>query len=438
MSASEPNRHAAPCLRRSMGKSNMFTVFAFLGLFFCSLVAFPQSFVVTNVRVFDGEVVYPSTDVTVRNGRITAVGSSLTTNDVPYIDGAGATLLPGLIDAHTHTEQVGQLEESLRFGVTTVLDMGTFPPYEVPLREAAATRVDIADFRSAGILATAPGGHGTEYGIEIPTVAGPEEAVDFVRQRSQEGVDFLKIVMNGVRAARTGMPTLGEGTVRALVSSGHEAGLMVLAHVESQDDVRLAISAGVDGLVHHWRDSGAQPELAELLASNNVFVMPTLTAIDGLLGLGQQALLQDERVVPYLSDLAQRELTKELPTRSLGVNYRKNANQAMVSLIEEGVQLLAGSDASTGNTGIVHGASLHRLLELFVGVGLSPIETLRTATSNVAEAFSLSDRGRIQPGLRADLVLVRGDPTVDITATRDIIRVWRGGVELSRREFGGH
>jgi len=411
--------------------NNMFFVITFFFLLVVSWDAFPQSFVVTNARVFDGKMLYTNTDVIVRDGRIASLGSSSISEDIPHINAAGETLLPGLIDAHAHTQEVGQLEESLRFGITTVLDMGTFPPYEIPLREAAATRADVADFRSAGILATAPGGHGTEFGIEIPTVAGVEEAVDFVRQRSQENVDYLKIVMNGVRAARSGMPTLGEDTVRALVNSGHEAGLMVLAHVESQEDVRLAISAGVDGLVHHWRDSGAQPELAELLASNDVFVMPTLTAIDGLLGLGPQALLQDERVVPYLSDLAYRELTKELPTPPPGISTI-TANQATTSLIRAGVQLLAGSDAFTGNPRIVHGASLHRLLELFVDAGLSPIEALRTATSNVAEAFGLSDRGRIQPGFRADLVLVRGDPTEDITVTRDISRVWKAGIELQR------
>jgi len=412
----------------------MVLVVTFFSLLVVSWDAFPQSFVVTNARVFDGKMVYTNMDVVVRDGRIASLGSSSASEDIPHINAAGETLLPGLIDAHTHTQEIGQLEESLRFGITTVLDMGTFPPYEIPLREAAATRVDVADFRSAGILATAPGGHGTEFGIEIPTVAGVEEAVDFVRKRSQENVDYLKIVMNGVRAARNGMPTLGEDTVRALVNSGHEAGLMVLAHVESQGDVRLAISAGVDGLVHHWRDSGAQPELAGLLAANNVFVMPTLTAIDGLLGLGPQALLQDERVVPYLSDLAYRELTKELPTPPPGISTTI-ANQATTSLIRAGVQLLAGSDAFTGNPRIVHGASLHRLLELFIDAGLSPIEALRTATSNVAEAFGLSDRGRIQPGFRADLVLVRGDPTEDITVTRDILRVWKAGVELQRQSF---
>ncbi len=415
-------------------RNNMFLVVTFFFLLVVSWNAFPQSFVVTNARVFDGKMLYTNTDVMVRDGRIVSLGSSSVSEDIPHINAAGETLLPGLIDAHAHTQEIGQLEESLRFGITTVLDMGTFPPYEIPLREAAATRVDVADFRSAGILATAPGGHGTEFGIEIPTVAGVDEAVDFVRKRSQENVDYLKIVMNGVRAARNGMPTLGEDTVRALVNSGHEAGLMVLAHVESQGDVRLAISAGVDGLVHHWRDSGAQPELAGLLAANNVFVMPTLTAIDGLLGLGPQALLQDERVVPYLSDLAYRELTKELPTPPPGISTTI-ANQATTSLIRAGVQLLAGSDAFTGNPRIVHGASLHRLLELFVDAGLSPTEALRTATSNVAEAFDLSDRGRIQPGFRADLVLVRGDPTEDITVTRDILRVWKAGVELQRQSF---
>ena len=134
------------CIRGYIG-NNMFLVVTFFSLLVVSWDAFPQSFVVTNARVFDGKMLYTNTDVMVRDGRIVSLGSPSISEDIPYINAAGETLLPGLIDAHAHTQEVGQLEESLRFGITTVLDMGTFPPYEIPLREAAATRADVADFR---------------------------------------------------------------------------------------------------------------------------------------------------------------------------------------------------------------------------------------------------------------------------------------------------
>jgi imidazolonepropionase-like amidohydrolase len=394
-------------------------------------VVFADDFVITNASVFDGERLLPPTNVIVRDGLISSIDAEADTRGLDQVDGTGATVLPGLLNAHAHTEDAEQLRESLRFGVTTVFDVGTFPPNGPILREAAATRVDVADFRSSGIMAAAPGGHGTEFGIDIPTVANPDEAAGFVRGRLDENADYLKIVINGVRNKRDGMPTLEPDTVNALTRSAHESGLMVLAHIESVEDVELAVSAGVDGLVHHWRDSGAQPELSRLLASNNIFVMPTPTAPDGLMGVGPKALMNDDLISPYLSDLSREQLTKELDVPP-GITMDENF-AGIRSLSEAGVLLLAGSDAFTGNPRIVHGASMHRLLELFVAAGVSEVATLRSATANVADAFELTDRGRIKPGLRADLVLVRGDPTTDIMVTRDILGVWRQGNEVNRQ-----
>ena len=95
--------------------------------------------------------------------------------------------------------------------------------------------------------------------------------------------------------------------------------------------------------------------------------------------------------------------------------------------------ILAGTDAP--NPGTAHGASIHRELELLVRAGLSPLEALRAATSVPARAFALHDRGRIAPGLRADLVLVDGDPTRDILATRNIVAIWKLGRIVDRESY---
>ncbi|HWM91443.1 MAG TPA: amidohydrolase family protein, partial [Thermoanaerobaculia bacterium] len=101
-------------------------------------------------------------------------------------------------------------------------------------------------------------------------------------------------------------------------------------------------------------------------------------------------------------------------------------------LHEAGVPILAGTDQAT------HGISIHRDLELLVQAGLEPIDALEGATSAAAKAFGLTDRGRIAKGLRADLVLVQGDPTVNIKATRAIQRVWKTGVEIDRMIPAAH
>lgn len=206
-----------------------------------------------------GERLLVETNVVVQNGIVRVVGRQVPVRwrKLASVDGTGATLLPGLIDAHTHTRRISQLQVALRFGVTTVLDMWS-PEGDRELREAAARRTDVSDFRSSGILATVPSGHGTEYGIRIPTVAGPDAAARFVADRVADGADYLKIVLNGVRAATHGAPTMDAPTARALVEAAHSRGLLVVAHIEDLNDVRIAITSGVDGLAHIWREGAMQ------------------------------------------------------------------------------------------------------------------------------------------------------------------------------------
>ena len=176
-----------------------------------------SSFIIRHARVFDGKHVLRDTNVVVEAGIVRAVDREVPDRwrNLPVVDGTGATLLPGLIDAHNHTRTVAQLQDALRFGVTTVLDMWS-PEGDRALRDAAARRTDVSDFRSSGILATVPGGHGTEYGIPIPTVSGPDAAASFVAARIADGVDYLKIVLNGVRAATNSTPTMDAATCRAV------------------------------------------------------------------------------------------------------------------------------------------------------------------------------------------------------------------------------
>ncbi|MEO0572286.1 MAG: amidohydrolase family protein [Bacteroidota bacterium] len=397
-----------------------------------NLYAQDSSFIIKNVRVFDGSLTINETNVVVKNGVINGIGPTLKVPDIPNIDGKGFTLVPGFLNAHAHTEYVDQLKESLRFGVTTVLDMGTFPEHDKTLRNAAASRKDVADFRSSGIFITPPGGHGTEYGYRIPTINNtPDKAKAFVDQRIKLGADYLKIVINGVRNKRNGTPTLDSATVHALIKAGHDHKKLVVAHIESTEDIQLAIEAGVDGLVHQWRDSGLRPDLANLIAANNVFVVAgDVAVIDGFLNGGPQLLLKDKKISPYLSERSIKELKK--PMRALPGLSITPFMDGLRSLMEADVLLLSGSDAFTGNPRVVHGASYHRMLELFAEAGLPPARILQMSTSHVADVFDLTDRGRIKPGLIADLILINGDPTTDIKDTRKIVKIWRRGIEVNR------
>ena len=389
----------------------------------------PDSFVIAGVRLFDGFDVHANKTVTVVDGLIESIDDEHpVARNLRRIDGNGKTLMPGLIDAHTHTQNAEQLHETLRWGVTTVFDMATADTTAVMLRDEAEKRADIAGFFSAGQVATVPDGHGTQYGRPVPTLTKPEEAADFVAARFAEGSDYLKILMAGARA-REGWPTLDAKTVFALSEAAHARDEMVVVHIETLDDVRIAAEAGAEVLAHVWRDAGADAELSAMLAERGIVVATTLVTQDAFIDAeGGSTLLADPRLQPWLS----RNAITKLTTRHGGPVFDNIDRfiEAASGLVDAGVTILAGTDVSAGTTS--HGISMHRELELLVKAGLSPLESLKAATSNVSATFGATDRGIIARGKRADLLLVNGNPTVDILASRDIVGVWRGGIEFDR------
>jgi hypothetical protein len=156
-----------------------------------------------------------------------------------------------------------------------------------------------------------------------------------------------------------------------------------------------------------------------------------LTVVESTTGVASgKSLTEDARLAPYLRSDEVVNLERSFPSRPNAPNRMDHAVAAVRQLKAAGVPILAGSDAP--NPGTAHGASIHREMELLVSAGLSPSEALAAATSVPAKAFGLTDRGRIAPGLKADLVLVQGDPGQDVTATRNILRIWKAGHPVER------
>jgi len=425
--------------------------FAVLALASMNLVLTAQVdgtlFVVRDVRVFDGERVAERQSVVIRGGRIEAVGTADVVNVPPGADivsGDGRTLLPGLIDSHVHVaafQQGEALQQALAFGVTTVVDMWTGPPPPgfagVPalrrLKELEALdRADFASVRTAGTGATAPGGHPTQMdggsrANAIPTLTSPGEADAFVAARLEEGSDFIKIIHDDTNEAYgRHLPTLSAETVAAIVTAAHARGRIAVAHIGSERYARAAVASGVDGIVHLFVGASVSPDFGQFVAKQGAFVIPTFAILKHICGASDgPALMADGDILRRVKQQFRPMLSVPSPTppRSCAA-----ASDAVRQLVKAGAMLLAGTDSP--GPGTAYGASLHRELEHLVNAGAPAVTALAAATSAPARAFRMTDRGRVGPGLRADLILVDGDPSKDIRATRAIVAIWKRGVRM--------
>jgi imidazolonepropionase-like amidohydrolase len=350
---------------------------------------------IENVRVFTGSGVSEPRRVVVDGGVL--VGDS-TAADV-IVDGDGATLLPGLIDAHMHTV-LGRvdLENLAQWGVTTGLDMAAWP-----LEFVTAMRHEqgVAQIFSATTPAVGPGGnHANLPGFPRDgIVTTPEQARAFVEQRVRDGADYIKIVTEAAPPAGMDQPT-----VNAIVRAAHEHGLLVVAHSITTGAFRVAIEAGVDVSTHAPLDAVLDDDSIARMREAGMVSVPTLTMMEGTAQL-----------------FAGR-----------GLRYR-NAHDSVAKFHEAGIRILVGTDANSAPGapfGPTHGESLHHEFDLLVQAGLTPVEVLAGATALTAETFGLNDRGVIDVGKRADRVLVSGDPTMDITTARDILGVWIAGERI--------
>ena len=393
----------------------------------------PESrFAVVDVTLFDGESFRRNQDVWIEDGRVRARGPRLRLpDDLPRVDGRGLTLLPGLIDGHVHTFG-GTLGDAVRFGVTSVLDQFTDPALLAGARTARdeIARTAEADLFSAGMLATAPGGHGTQFGMAVEPLTDPVGAAAWVRTRKEEGSDWIKIVSEDGTAygGQIQMPALDGETIGALIAAAHAEGLLAVVHVTGIERALDAVALGADGLVHVWIDAVISEEDARRFAEAGVFVVPTLSVITGMFGDSTGLRVLDEVDVSLVSPMQRQTISdRSLSLEGPGAD---TALENVRRLHAAGVRIAAGTDVPNPGTGA--GISMHGELRLLAGAGLESAEVLASATSVAAEAFGVPERGRIADGYVADLVLVRGDVESDVSRTTDIVTIWKDGYAVAR------
>jgi imidazolonepropionase-like amidohydrolase len=397
-----------------------------------SVPVWAEQTLIQNVKVFDGQKMLGVRSVLIEDKQIRdAHFKGKVSAEMKIINGAGRTLLPGLIDAHVHAFKDQDLP--LLYGVTTQIDMFSAVSLlqEMNQRQREGKNTQAADLISAGTLATAPKGHGTQFGMEIETLTSAKQAPAWVDQRIAEGSHFIKIVME---SDGTGghFNSLSPEIVQALIKAAHQRNKKAVVHISKFEDAKLALEMGADGLVHLFtgreiQDAQTQ-ELIRAAKKNKAFVIPTFSVLESLAGMKSDDVLKSESLMAYLSK------DQILP---LQVTYGNKLQADMLTAPKKvakafhdaNLSVLAGTDA--GNQGTQFGVSMHHELQSLVGAGLSPSAALTAATYAPARAFGLKDRGEIKTGARADLILVEGDPSIDIAATRAIVEVWKEGVIVS-------
>ncbi|KAH6717332.1 hypothetical protein BKA61DRAFT_601520 [Leptodontidium sp. MPI-SDFR-AT-0119] len=374
------------------------------------------------------------------------------------IDGTHHTVLPGLIDGHVHCHKgLPELGQAIKFGVTTVCDMYSEVENVEGVKRALGTwdggegggRNDVADFRSACLPATVEGGWpepviretvvdgdvADKWIARWPKLKTAEDAESYVKQNISRGANYIKLMHeSGSIMAYTGpLPTPSIPLQASVIASAHAHNLITLAHALSLKDTLAVLEAGTDGLAHCFCDEEPTKELVDAYKKHDSFLVPTLIVVATL--TGEEKDSSDAFVNGHMAKkhLGEEEKSCFCGRMMMGKKECKveYAYRTVKLLKENGLDIVAGTDTATGLKGTAFGLSLHQELSLYVErCGFSPIEALRSATSVSARRFRMSDRGVLKEGLRADVLLVKGDPTVSIKDSINVEGVWRGGERL--------
>ncbi|KAK5272619.1 hypothetical protein LTR99_002011 [Exophiala xenobiotica] len=434
--------------------------------------------IIHSVLLFDGTSLHPNATVTFdpEKGIITSVSTSSTSSsgfpsEATVIDGEGHTLLPGLIESHMHVhglhlppgaDKSDLLRSPLRCGVTTVCDMHSDPATVIEHRQVVAEElaqarksdgtVTMSDLKSSLYGATIEGGwpkpivlgHNPteeikEYVSTWPNVT-IDTAQDFVKSHKAKGADYIKLMQENCcsLAMPTGaIPVATLELQTAVVKAGHAAGLPVVGHALSVDMTEVVLKAGADGLTHTFVDQPPPQSIIDLYKQNDAFVIPTLTVLASLTDELQDwrdkfAEIASRRKV--VDDFTLQNMKESMNMKDAAAKL-EYAFETVKKLRQEGIDIVAGTDAVAGLKGTGIGPSLWMEMLLYVEkCGMTVTEALSSATAVSAKRLGFGDRGVVAEGKRADVVLVKGNVGEKLDALWEgdgIVGVWKQGIKAA-------
>ncbi len=412
------------------------------GGFLQAVYAQDDAVVLTGARVIDGTGAAPIEQgtVVISNGRVDAVGATASMTlpaDATHIDLSGKTIIPGLINAHGHLNAdrsdssvrdklLSQLRVAADYGVTTVVVLGSG---EGDLEET----VRLGDEQESGPLDRSRVYVAGPSLRDFRTEAEARAAVD---RMADARADIIKIHLTG------GPNDMTPAVYGALIDQAHRRGLRVAAHLYYLEDAHGLVDAGVDVIAHSVRDLEVDADLIAKINRAGIAYTPTLTRDLAQFVyeetpdfLSEPFFLRHEDFfsteVAMVNDPARQEQVRNDEGRQAMKPALELAYRNLKTLSDAGVLIALGTDSGT-NLGQWLGYFEHTELEMMVEAGMTPMQVLVAATGAAARSMELDDElGTLQPGRRADLVVLNANPLDDIRATREIDSVWIGGARLT-------
>ncbi|HMQ62219.1 MAG TPA: amidohydrolase family protein [Flavilitoribacter sp.] len=357
--------------------------------------------IVKNVDVFDGEQVLKNVDFAFSAAGIEYIsGKKKRRRNATVIDGKGKTILPPLVNAHVHVRNSDNLKESLKVGIFGMLDMFSTDARANSLR-AYNDSLAYSRFFSSNVGATPPGGHGTQFGVNIPTINDTVSPRQFVMDRVAQNADYIKITQE------YSMSRLAAPQLRELIAEAHHQHKLTIVHVSDLQDAIDVAKQNADGLAHIWYRKGSvsKEQDLKLMREKNIFIIPTISVIEKVIKQAEETGLEEN----YLSFEALKHEVRKLH--------------------EQGICLLAGTDSP--NFGMDYSSQYFKELLFLKECGLSEIEILKCATVNIYEKFNLQGFARLQTNGEASFLLVTGKPFLKIEDIKNEKRIWKNGVEIS-------
>ncbi|MBA2743191.1 MAG: amidohydrolase family protein [Chthoniobacterales bacterium] len=439
-----------------------------------------HTWLIQNARIFvgDGEVI-ESGSVLIRNGRIDRIyrGAAPDPKSIAAdpIDGAGKTILPGLIDVHVHLGASGgfyenptaqdpkkaaerELEAYLFSGVTAVRSAGDAVDDMLKLRERFGSGLRLgAELFLCGPLFTAEGGHGTEYAKFVPEMFRENFTAQFVRTPktadearqqvdalAQQRVDAIKGV---IEAGVPGFPfnRMKIEILRAVVEQAHAHNLPVAVHTGNASDAADAVALGADSIEHGSLLDEIPGTLFAEMKAKSIAYDPTLSVAEGFsnfargdTSLLKRSLVQQVTSKELLAGTENAATSQEMAGMREGISRYpvsvETGGKNLLTAWRAGVMLVTGSDA--GNFLVLHGPTVQHEIELWVAAGVPIDVALQAATSNAAKLLRADSRfGTVTEGKEATLLVVDGNPLQDVHALSAVSAVFMKGERVVRAEL---